>query len=192
MDLDNIKKTWQETKIKSSIDEDKIRKMISNDGQSAYRGLLGYEKLGIFIVAVCIPLGYFVFSKHMPLTVFFIVSTVLILAWQIYKYMHLRKMDMAQMSITQISGHFYWYRKAILYELISGAVWLILFVVFYAYSEFAHDSVHFVRRIIILIVSLIVVQTIALLLFKKFLWSKMKKLEVSIKEVEEFEQDNVE
>lgn len=31
MDLDNIKKTWQQTDIRPDIDDDKIRKMLSNE-----------------------------------------------------------------------------------------------------------------------------------------------------------------
>ncbi len=74
MELDNIKKKWQSAEIKLDIDNEKICKMLSNDGHSAYNALLKFEKIGAFAMVICVILGCFVFSKYLPIFIVYTVS----------------------------------------------------------------------------------------------------------------------
>jgi len=190
MDLDNIKKRWQETEIKPAITEEKIKKMISNEGQSAFNSLLRYEKIGIISTILCIPLGYLVFEKHLPVAILIVASCIIGLFWQIYKYKKLKKNNISEMGITEISCNFFWYRKALLKEFYTGLVWFVFFFIFFGYFELLYDSVYFYTQLAILIICMLIGLGIALLLYKTLFWKNIKKLEVSIKEVEEFEKDN--
>jgi len=190
MDLDNIKKTWQETDIKPDIDNEKIRKMLSNEGHSAFNSLLRYERLGIAVLLLCLPLGYLVFSKYLPLALCFIGSALLALLWQVFKLRKLKQMDMATMSITEVSCHVYWYRKIIIREFFVGAVWLICFFIFFGYYELIYDSASFTRQLIVLIAAIAIGIIVAFVIYKVLYLNNIKKLEAAIKELEDFEKDN--
>ena len=188
MDLDNIKKTWQQADIRPDIDDDKIRKMLSNEGHSAFNSLLRHEKIGIVGLLLCFPIGYLVFEKYMPVAVCFIISTLLAFAWQLYKYRRLKKVDMAQLNITEISNQIYSYRKIIYKEFIVGLIWFIAFVLFLGYWEFADEGMHPAIYIVVMAIAFIGV----VFTYKKLYWNNIKKLEAAIKEVEEFEKGNQE
>ena len=187
MDLDNIKKTWQETDLKPDMDETKIRQMLSNSGQSAFNSLLRYESVGLIATIICLPLGYFMFSKYLAVCLTFILPTLLFVCWHIYKLRRLKKVDMATMSITEVSSHIYWYRKAILKEIIFGTIWFFAFFVMFGYYELVYDSVHFNRQLIILVIAVLIGLAVALIIYRTLYWNNIKKIESAIKEVEEFE-----
>ena len=192
MDLDNIKKTWQETNIKPGIDDEKIRKMLSNEGHSAFNSLLRYEKLGIAVLVICLPLGYLLFSKYTPLALCFIGSNLLALLWQIYKLRKLKQVDMVTMSITEVSCHIYWYRKIIIREFFVGAIWLICFFIFFGYYELIYDSASFTRQLIVIAAVIVIGLAVAYIIYKILYLNNIKKLETAIKEIEDFEKDNKE
>jgi hypothetical protein len=185
MDLDNIKKTWQQTDIRPDIDDDKIRKMLSNEGHSAFNSLLKYERFGIIMLIICLPIGYLVFGKYMPVAVSYIISVLLGILWQLYKYRKLKKVDMAQHSITEISNQVYRYRKIIYKEFIVGLVWFIAFVLFLGYWEFSDEGIPSFIYIIAMAIAFVAV----IFTYKKLYWNNIKKLEAAIKEVEEFEEN---
>lgn len=190
MDLDNIKKTWQETEMKPAIDEKKIEKMISNKGQSAFNSLLKHERNGIIMLLVCIPLGYLIFNKYLPVMIVYLSSIVVGLVWQVYKFRKLKEIDMSAMSITDISNRTYSYRKTLMKELAIGIVWLISFIILFGYFELLSYTSHYNDVLIILIIMTIIALVAVIILYKILYWKNLKKLEESIKEVQEFEKEN--
>lgn len=191
MDLDNIKKSWQKADIKPIVSEDKIQKMIDNKGKSAFNSLLRYEKFGIILLILCIPLGLIVFEKYAPVSAFYACSVLLGLCWQIYKFVKLKQIDMATMGITEISERFLWYRKAIAKELAIGIVWFIVIVLFIGYLEFSsHIEKDYIPHLIIFISCMTLAFIGVLLTYKMLYWKNIKKMQDSINEVKEFEKDN--
>lgn len=190
MDLDNIKKTWQETEIKPTIDNEKIQKMISNEGRSAFNSLLRYEKIGIILLIVCIPMIFALSLRHTPVIVFYLFSVVVFLVWQVYKFKKLRRINLSEMGITEISNHFYWYRKVILKEFVAGLVWFIFFFILFGYFELLDDSDYFYKHLIILVISALIGLFVAIIIYKMIYWNNIKKMENSIREIQDFEEDN--
>ncbi|WP_108823137.1 hypothetical protein [Dysgonomonas sp. Marseille-P4361] len=187
MDLDNIKKAWQETNISPSIDEQKIEKMLSNEGHSAFNSLLKYEKLGRTLMIICLLIAYPVFSNHLSVFIIYTVSVILGFFWQLYKVRKLKEIDIAHQSITQISNQVYWYRKIIFKEFVIGIIWFVGLVMLLGYLEFSDKSIRPTAFIIAMSIAFIGV----IITYKLLYWNNIKKLEEAIKEVEEFEKENI-
>lgn len=193
MDLDNIKKTWQEAKLTPEIESDKIRRMLDNRGQTAFSKLLKYEIFGLIVASLCIPLS-FIF-KSPPICTFYLVSVILIILWQIYKYRFLRRIDFSNMSILDISQNMVRYKKFLLFELIVAIIWVFIFALL-SYllvlhkadiDQYGEDSI----KTFIYIAILITLPIIAATLGYRFMYIKnINKLEDSIKEIEYFEDEN--
>ncbi|MDU1889934.1 MAG: hypothetical protein E6767_04525 [Dysgonomonas sp.] len=190
MDLDNIKKTWQETEINPDIGKDKIQKMIDNDGQSAFNKLLFYEKIAILGLVICIPIGLGLFNKYLPVSIVYILSIIFGIVWQIYKYKSLQRINVAEMSITEVAASFYKYRKCILKEFYIGLVWFVAFFALFGYCEFIEDIELLSKHLFILVIGMIIGLIFVLIVYKKLYWKNIKKLEASIKEIEEFNQED--
>lgn len=196
MDLDNIKKRWQEAEMKSTIDEDKIRKMISNEGQSAFGKLLWYERLGLWLSIPCLSFLLIV-TWHVYIVVFLMASFIAVLSivWQMYKLNYLKRLDMMNMNILEISSHVNKYKIYINREMIVGVIIFFVFFAFYIYytsnnHDYAPDTMKYmlIRFVITVGVGLMV----ALLLYRHIYLKNIEKLQASIKEIEEFEKDNQE
>ena len=78
MDLDNIKKSWQNADIRPIIDEDKIQKILDNRGKGAFDALLKYDKLFFWLLIPCFLLGIFAIFYIHPLPGFFYSVLVII------------------------------------------------------------------------------------------------------------------
>ncbi|MDR1882437.1 MAG: hypothetical protein LBR26_06605 [Prevotella sp.] len=192
MDLDNIKKTWRETEIKPAIDNEKIQKMISNEGQSAFEKLLCYEKLGMWVMIPCIPLLGVLYWKDEYIPVFImIIFGCLCGISQIYKFLFLKKTDVMNMNILEISLHMNKYKVYIYAELIVGIIFLsVIFAlpVFYTpkVSEYSADTIYMIRFVAGLGIGIPGIY----ILYKFTYLKNIRKLEASIKEVQGFEKDN--
>lgn len=191
MELDNIKKKWQNAEIKLDIDNEKIGKMLSNDGHSAYNALLKFEKIGAFAMVICSVFGYFVFSRYLPVSIVYTVSAFFAFFWQIYKIRKLRQINIGHMTIMEISSKLYSYRKIIFKEFFAGAAWLVLFFIFLGYYELLETPLS-VGKLIALTISVLVVMIVVFVLYKVMYWNNIKKLASAIEEIEEFERDNQE
>lgn len=193
MDLDNIKKTWQETEIKPTIDTEKIQKMISNEGRSALENLLWYEKLGMWLTIPCLLVLLTTWHIHKSVFVMSIFIIIGALIWQIYKLSFLKKLDVVSMNILEISSHINRYKTYVSRELIAGVVVLSVFFAFYTFfttkaTEYSSDVIMYMLVRFIITVS---VGTIVTILTYRYIYQKnIKKLEASIKEIQEFEKDN--
>ena len=135
MDLDNIKKTWQETEIKSSVGEDKIRKMLNNTGKSALERLIKYEKIFLWTMIPCILAGVLFYHMHDVTGIIYFALLVVNFFWQIYKIRFLKRIDVSSMNVMEVSKSITRYRQYLNYELIGGSIFIVIFFssyIFYA------------------------------------------------------------
>lgn len=185
MDLDKIRKEWQETSIKVNVGEDKIIQMVDNKGQSAYRNLLNYERAGILFAIIL----WFVASvfKYKEMIIFYQVTIGIAFFWQIFKVTYLRKIDFLNMSILDISRFYIFYKKIMTYETVVGFVWFVVFTGCYGYAVHIHtQKLNITVYCIVMGVCLLV----GIWILWYFIWRNIRRLGKSIREVKEFERDN--
>lgn len=192
MDLDNIKKTWQQTDLKSKVDDSKIRKMLDNKGQSAFNSIMRYEKYGIIGLVICMLVAYPFFSEHKPVFYFYLVTCLVGIVWQIYKFKLIKSANIAELSITKAAKFYYQYRGMIVKELIVGCVWFLVFIILFGNFELAEkwDTGHFQYSLIVFIGSMFIGLLVGFILYRKLYWTHFKEIEKSLKEVEDFEKDD--
>lgn len=192
MDLDNIKKTWQQAELKPTIGEEKIQKMLDNKGQSAFNSIIRYEKFGIIGLIICLLVAYPVFSRHMPVFYTYLITCLLGVAWQIYKFRTLKNANIADAGITDVAKLYYRYRKMIIKEFIVGLVWFLFFVILLGYLELSPKwgTNHFKNYLIIFVISMSIGILVGVFLYKKIYWNNLKRIEESLNEVEYFENEN--
>ncbi|WP_029904799.1 hypothetical protein [Prevotella sp. 10(H)] len=193
MDLDNIKKTWQETDIKPVINDEKIQKMISNEGHSSLGKLLRYEKLGLFLIIPCSLILILAWNIHFTLFVMLACILVSGFIWQVYKLNFLKKLNVVNMNILEISSHVNKYKIYINREIIVGVIVIFIFFASYSYLTIDTDDSSVSVMTIVAIkffAAVILCITVTLILYKYMYTKNIKKLEASIKEIKEFEKDN--
>lgn len=196
MDIDNIKKVWQETTVVPSITDCEIQQMLDNRGKSAFEKLLRYEKIGLIICFLCIPMSFL--FKDVFLIIFYLCSIVLAVVWQIYKYRFLKKIDIVKMGILQISASINRYKKYLYKEIILGFIWAFLFCLAWLYKKVDQDiSKDFLIRenspliiVGVFIALILFIFSFAYTLYRLLYLNNIKVLEKSIQEVEEFEKEN--
>ena len=192
MDLDMIKKDWQEASLKSTINEEKITQMIDNKGQSAFNKLLKYERFGMIILPFLIITSPF--FRFIPLIIFFVLTCLLGAFWQGYKYKFLKKIDFLRMNIIEISRFFITYRKYVIIEAVVSIVWFFTIISMLAYMTYENltkekgkDGSDFITFIsIITAIGFVVMIVVSWFIY----WKHVRTLGRSIKELEELEKEN--
>lgn len=189
MDLDEIKKDWQQAVLKPMLNEENITQMISNEGKSAFNKIKRYELLGMIGMVFFYPLIVPLF-RYLELQVFFIVMCILGFFWQAYKYRLLKKMDLLRMPVITISDFYVRYRKYILIEFWVGMVWYIIFVSCIGYLEYKHEPDFIDKKLGVFIVIYLFAFLFVLWLYRITYVKNMKKLRSSIDELRELEMLN--
>ncbi len=193
MDLDNIKKTWQATEIKPDIDDDKIQKMISNEGKSAFNSLLKVEKFAFFLMIPCLAIGVLVSCcMHLLFGIFYSVLVVGGAFWQIYKINFLKRIDLSIMSILDVSKEITRYKKYIIKEIIFG--FILVLPLFIIYTYFVLPSMYpaldnSVKKLIMLAIGIGGTIIISYLVYRILYIKNIHKIEKSVKENEEFDKE---
>lgn len=197
MDLDKVKKSWQEVKPSSSIGKEKIEQMLNNTARGAFNKLLTYERCVIYIWPILILLSYFI--KEKSIAIFFFTSTLVGICWQIYKYNFLKKTDIVSMNLLEISERISKYRIYVYREFIIAFVWSILFTIYFSYIVIHDNYAHSLDRnpnsevitiIIFSIWTIVIVPFLTWIIYKKFFVKNIKKVEQSLAEAEEYIKDN--
>ncbi|WP_165020165.1 hypothetical protein [Dysgonomonas sp. ZJ279] len=195
MDLDNIKKSWQEREIKPTISEEKIQRMLDNRGKNALENLMTFEKWILIIAALCVPI-IAIFEKPYYLMIFCLISFICGLTWQIYKYRFLKKINLSEMSILETSIAITKYKRYILREIIVGIIWCIAFtgiVVYERYTTASNENNPIMYSLITIGATFIIILTCAYIVYVIYRYIYMQnisQIEKSIAEIKDFEQDN--
>lgn len=199
MDLDNIKKSWQETEIKPTINDDKIQQMLNNKGKGAFEKLKKTEVVFFWLLIPCVFAGVIFLSMHWLPGALYGALLVYAFFWQRYKIRYLNRIDLSAMTVLEASKAITKYKKFLYREIMVGIVFIPVF--FWTYTFFGMrkfmakmhngeepDPNHLLFMCIAMIVFCIV---ICVLLYIFLYMKNIKKIEKSIKEVEEFEKDNI-
>lgn len=204
MDLDNLKKTWQETEVKPTIDECKIQKMLDNKGQSAFEKLIKYDKIFLWLLIPCIFGGIFFYYMHPIPGIIYSIVLIYGFLWQSYKLKFMKKADLSEMTILEASKCITKYKKLLLYEIIIGAVAVVVFFVPYVYfgipgminrmsgrdTEQVHAIFDISHMAIMFVIMIVSVTVISFFLYKYMYFNNIKQVQNSINEIEEFEKEN--
>ena len=194
MDLDNLKKTWQQTDIKPNLEDKNILQMLNNRTKGSYAQLLKAEQT-FLILAIVIGLGggaLFCFIDYrMGLLYFFMLGLSAI--WQSYKIRFLKKMDTLKMGIVEISQHINRYRKFIYWEILGGVplalVFVTLFSLFYLKpKDFTLESL--MPTIAFASTVLIITTIIVIPIYKIVYLKNIKNIEKSVAEVNEYRNED--
>lgn len=195
MDLDNIKKSWQETDIKPRIDKDKIQRILDNRGKGAFDALLKYDKLFFWLLIPCFFLGVlFSFFIHPLPGIFYSVLVIIGFFWQIYKIKFLRKINISEMGIIEVSKQITKYKKYIVYEISIGSITIIPFFIFYTYyglpemfPRLYKDESASTSLLVILVVEISLTVIISYWIYRSAYLHNIRKIEKSVREIEYFE-----
>lgn len=179
------------------MDEEKIQHIINNQGHSAYNSLLNYEKLGIFLAIILLPLS--LLFDDTALVILYLTSVPFMLIWQIYKYKFLKKIDLAAMNILNVSKKITMYKKYLSIEFFIGMIWGIVFCLLFVFRtlivNFAKknhintDQVETSTIILWLLSAFLFLAVIGGLAYKFLYIRNIKRLQDSISEIQEFEQE---
>jgi len=195
MDLDKIKESWKQAKLEPGIGDEKIHKMLDNKGKSAFSLLYKYEMTGLIISLLCIPLAIYLFDEIIT-SIFFIFTVLFLIAWQFYKVRFLSKINISYMGMLDLSLCIVKYRRLVYRELIGIIIWITVFctltyivLIYVRLGELLPTSFLVVTGLIFL--ALIIGGILLSVFLYKIVYIKnIRKIEDSIREIEDFERDN--
>lgn len=193
MDLDNMKKTWQQTSIKPQLEEDKIQQMLDNKGKGALDKLLRTEKIFLWMAIIILPLACLLEFSRPFISLFFIAMLVPGCIWQIYKIRFLKKIDTLQMGIVEISAHINRYKRYLLWEITAAIPILIIFMLSYTIfllhpKDYSYESLR--PAIIMATAGIIITIVICIPIYLNLYLKNIRDIERSIQEIKYFEEEN--
>ena len=204
MDLDEIKKTWQENvalKEKLSISDNRIKEMVKMEGKTTIGKLMLYSKLYIIF---SIPMGlffcmcsYLFFQAGWPYTIvplfFLAVCALIVFPSEIYLYRLLKSIDFSTMTLKDVSAKILKYQQIIRRWEMGGILGFIVFLGIWMplYYKLAFGNEirwgFIIYMIVIFVLGLLAIPY----LYKKLYYKNISKVKESVKELEEFEQDEI-
>lgn len=186
MELDNIKKEWGKLEIKSTIDEEKLQRIIRKRGQGAYSSLMRWESFSFLGIIFCLLFAYALFlDGKLYITIYFLSGCVIGFIWQIYKIRFLRKIDMISMPVMKIIPKVIQYRQYILKEIYVGICWFIGWMCLLILSR----DIPSIYSIIILALVGAVLIYLMVLFYKAIYFKKINKINESLNELKDFESE---
>lgn len=197
MDLDNIKKTWNDNIFTPNLTEDNIRHIIYKKGTTALSRLLWFEIIGLIVVLPFIAIPYIqaLYLPRVPYPVFtkyfFIIGCIISFLWQIYKVCLLKKIDLKQMDILSGLKIITQYKLFIKRELIAGVAFACILL-----SSFSYEYIDTISNkgkfafYLYNIALLLIVCFIMLLFYKLFYKKNIENIESALVEVKEMEEED--
>lgn len=198
MDLDNLKKVWNENQIElPSVSDDKILSILKGKGKTALYKLYIWELIGaiIFLPLIIAPFihnKFFTLFQYSTFSQYFLMSfCILGFLWQLYKILILKKVDLANNTIIKSSKYICRYKLCINIEIFISLLFISVFMIsfFYPLSSSIPDERRYLICIIIP-VWIFIMLGLMWLIYKKFYQKQIRKIEESIIEIQDFERDN--
>ena len=201
MDLDDIKKVWHEVESlreQKQMSDERIKMMLKNEGKSALDKLTRLARIGTIIL---IPLGLFFclnsyrffeaggYYSICPLVMLFFCIAGQPL--EIYVYRLLKGINLSTMTVKEVSTRILKYQNIVKKAEFYG---IIFFIIYMAFWIFLYYKLVVGDEIIWgIIISTGVIYTAGLIaipiLYKKLYYNNINKINESLKELEEFEQE---
>lgn len=197
MDLDNIKKTWNDNIFTPNFSEDNIRYIIHRKGKTALSRLLWFEIIGLIIVLpfIAAPYIHALYIPRVPYPDFtkyiFISCCIISFLWQIYKVYLLKKIDLKKIDILSGLKIITKYKLYIKREFFVTIAFLFIFIASFAYN-YIDTIITDQKRFYFYLynIGLFVGASLILFIFYKYLYKKnIKKIESALEEVKEMEED---
>ena len=199
MELDDIKKMWQEIdslKEKQQINESRIKDMLKNEGKTALAKLIKLKKIGMFIA---IPLGVFMCllshkffeagGYYMIMPLIFLLYTLLIIPFNNYWYRFLKSIDFSNMTVREVAERILKYQNMIqkfeMYGIIFGIIYLGIW--YYLFYKLMIGAEIVWGLIVFMIVMCIVVGLLISFLYRKLYYNNINRIKASLEELKEFE-----
>jgi len=200
MELDDIKKMWQEIdslKEKQQINESRIKEMLKNEGKTALDRLIKLKKIGMVIA---IPLGIFMcFISHkffeaggyyMIMPFIFLLYTILIVPFNYYWHRFLKGIDFSNMTVREVLERILKYQNMIqkfeMYGIIFGIIYLGIW--YYLFYKLMIGAEIVWGLIIFMAIMCVVAGLLISVLYKKLYYNNINKIKESLKELKEFEE----
>ncbi|PXV62873.1 hypothetical protein CLV62_11789 [Dysgonomonas alginatilytica] len=195
MDLDNIKKSWNENNVLPALSEDKIHNIINKRAKTALDKLVFFEIFGCLILIPLLLLPYLhgIAFPQMPYPVFtkyFYFATCIVgFIWQIYKYKLLKKINISHTTIARCSIYMSEYKLSINRERIVGVLFILIFIFSFAYSytDLVHGEQEKLKFCIFNIILFVLACSILLFYYKLAYYKRIKFIEASLREAREME-----
>lgn len=196
MDLDNIKKTWNDDLFTPSFSEDNIRQIIYRKGKTALSLLLWFEIIGLIIVLplMVVPYIHELYLPRVPYPAFtkyfFMCGCCISFLWQIYKVRLLKEIDLKQMDILSGLKVISKYKLYIKREIIVGMAFacIVLGSFFLEYVDTISD--HGRLSFYVYNIAVLVAFSLIILAFYKYFYKKnIKNIMSALEEVKEMEKE---
>ena len=199
MELDEIKKIWQEIdllKEKQQVNEERIKEMLRGKGKSALGKIINVEKFGMIILIPCGILfcfGSHLFFKaggyYMFYPLILLLFCIVMEPFVIKNYRMLKKFDLSNMTIKEVSEKILKYENSLQKSQIYVMIGFIVYygIWYYLLYKLAVGSQIVWWLIIFLAVTYSTAIIIPPVFIKKWYLKNINRIKKSLKELEEFE-----
>ena len=195
MDLDNLKKVWNENQTSlPSVSDDKLLSMLKGKGKTALYKLYIWELISaiIFLPLAVFPFIESKFSAFLQYSKFceylFCIFCVFGFFWQLYKIMILKRVDLKNNTIITSSKYICRYKLCINIEVFISLTFILVFMAILLYSI---QDIFPKEMYIIMFVWIVLMVILMWYIYKKFYRKQIKLIEQSIIEIQYFEKDNL-
>lgn len=149
MDLEELKREWQRDVSETEIEERVIRKMISKENRSVLDRIKKREEQALRIIPISTMFFVFVSLKMifaggfaMFWVLLFIPLGALLWYWNYYLCGFLNKIDMARMSVAEVTKRVLKYKTYLIRHTVVSVVFLPLYMGVWLYQYFATMQLH--------------------------------------------------
>lgn len=192
MDLDNIKKAWNENTFTSCLTEKRILDIISRKGKTSLDRLLWFEIIGLLIVLPCMSIPYIheLYFPRVPYPeftkLFFVTMCATSFFWQIYKVRLLRSIDLKADDIITSLNTISKYKLYIKREFFIAVPFITAFIISFCYGYVDVISKEAEAKYYLINFTILIIAIILMILFYKLFYKKnISSMEIAFKEVKE-------
>jgi len=196
MDLDKIKKTWNEINVPQGTEERRIIDIIRSKARTAIDKLKLVEAIGLILLLPLLSLPFLIndgflsfFTGYTKWT--YVVFCFLGFIWQAYKLSLLRKVDLLKAGIIQCLKYILKYKWCLKFEIPVALLFVLLFNTALLYER--KDFISSEKMLLIIglcVIFWICVYVLIFLLYKFLYLKQIKKIETALKEIESIENES--
>lgn len=198
MDLDNLRKVWNEKQIGlPSVSDDELLSILKSKSRTALTKLYIWELIGMIIILplIIVPLIHnkvFEIFQYSAFSQYFLTAfCIFCFFWQLYKIWILKRVDLKNNTILVSSKYICHYKLCINIEVFVSIVFVSIFMISFFYpllKTIPPERCYFIYMIIG--VWAVLTFIITWLVYVKFYRKQIRKIEYSIREIQDFEKDN--
>ncbi len=196
MDLDELRNIWNKTTQSPDIDDETLLKILKHKGRTALGQLLIFERVNLYLSVLLIAIPFlhnylFPIAKYSSFSlVWFISFCIILFVWEIIKIKLLKKIDVKDISLLASMKYITRYKRFLQYELFAGLLWFVIFLISFVFPLTNLISEDKYWSMLLFMSFLVVISIVVICLFYKFFYRKnIEKIEDSIREILDFEDE---